>query len=311
MKVIDARWETEEERKSRLAFQNSKEKKANSIKWCAENEKYLIDEYQKFYDEYPKKLYEEKVNKIKLQNKKIKEYNDNIQHIIELVDQNNKPICKCENGYLRKFINRNDGHEFIGCSNWQDKNVSHTFIHFRPYIDENPSKEIDYSTKYLNVFKDLTPDIPDYVMLSIIFETLKINNMPFLCDIDKFQFTKAVNSSNLSALQENLILPKLQLKFKNVYYQKGIRVFDGKEWKTRIPDYICFNDLDYIIVYDAKKSINNIDEQQLNIYVSAVKILALKKTQSTEVVGRFIIAETKGLTESELIENNCLSVPMI
>lgn len=309
MRIIDARWETDQERNYRLNKQNSKEKKANSIKWCTENEKYLLDEYMKFYQEYPKKLYDEKISLIENRNKYNKEHNENLDNLFKMINNGQNPPCDCGNGYLRKFKNSYDGHEFIGCSNWHNKEIKHTNTYYKDICDEQPI--IDIGPMYLNKFKEITSNIPDNVMLSIIFETLKINNMPFLCDIDKFQFTKAVNSSNLSALQETLILPKLQSKFKKVHYQKGIMVFDGLKWKTKIPDYICFNELDYIIVYDAKKSINNLNEEQLDTYVSAVKILALKKTQSTEVVGRFIIAETQGMSDSELIEKNCLSVPMI
>lgn len=303
MEVLDARWETDQERSSRIKSYTNVNKRERSDRWCIENSDFIIESYKEFYIQYPLFLKSEQEIKNKA------EYDKAIRHTqifnaIKQGDTSHKCLC----GGVLKYIDWHEG-GFIGCTNYKQP-VTHTKVYYHPYpacLLTTEPREI--GKKHLNEFR-LEYDIPDYVMTSSIFMILQTFEVPLLCHLNFYDFQNGVNSSRESKRQEQMLLFKLKPKFQIVHYQKGIKFTkDGSKWSVAIPDYICYNKHEPLIkVYDCKKAVRNIDDVQLDKYTSLIDFLLKKKGSADwKVEGHFLIFDPEEYSDDQLLKYNCIS----
>jgi hypothetical protein len=298
MKIIDAKWETPEESNRRISFFKTFNRKEESIKWCNEHYKELIEWHNEFSIAYPKMLYEKELEQ---REQRIIDVNNN-NAIFEKIKNGEKYHCIC-GGKVRYIPSYN----FCGCDNYRDKSYSHTTYNIMHYCVDTPIV-IEIGKNYLNHFKK---KYAISAMSSIVYKTLKAHGVQMLNDeIDEQYFNTVRNSSFESKTEEAMILSILKDKFDKVCYQQGIKISDGKKWSTIIPDYICIND-DSIQVFDAKKSISGLDRIQLATYHYAIEVIAKKSNMPQEVKSYTIIYEPQEFSDSELLLKDCYNISML
>ena len=308
MKIIDARWETPEEKQNRLNYfkEKNSQKDQASLIYCTNNLNKIISDYEIFKNNYMDaklKEQEDYFNKqVDYKNARIKEAK-HIEEVIQNVQAGQSYLCQC-GGKLRYIENYN----FVGCINYKDNSKKHTSINYPnwEYINNlNPKKyDIEYSTMHLSLFRDQF-DIPPFVKVSILHNFLKANNVKILGDLD-IDFYKARNSSLNSSNEEKIILQILKNKFKQVYHQQGIKYKTNLDFyhKVKIPDYIAIND-DSIYLFEAKKTIGNIDTAQLYLYELLLKHMLGNKNIDKIVKCYFIIFDPEFNQE---MYNDCLTI---
>lgn len=303
MEILDARWETDHERDIRIKSYTNINRRELSDRWCIVNADFIIDSYKEFYIKYPAFIKSEQEVKNKADYDKAVRHTQ-IFNAIKDGDASHKCLC----GGTLRYINWHDG-GFIGCSNYKQP-VTHTKVYYHPYPASLLATEPrEIGKKHLNEFRS-EYDMPDFVMTSSIFMILQTFKVPLLCHLNFYDFQNGVNSSRESKRQEQMLLFKLKPRFEKVHYQMGIKYTkDGAKWNVAIPDYICYNKSEPVMkVYDCKKAVRNIDEDQLNKYTSLVDFL-LKKKGSTHwrTEGQFIIFNPENYTDEELLKYNCIS----
>lgn len=298
MKIIDARWETPQEKQKRESFYTFDNKKA-SIDWCAENYQKLIAWHEEFRHYYPHKLREKEIQKREDRALKVQENNAVFEDI-----KNNRQThyCIC-GGKLRYITNYN----FCGCENYKNKATDHRTVNLQGFDSDIPI-QITIPKMYLTEFKRKYK-IPQ-IMTSIIYKTLVSHGIELLCEIDPESYNTGRNSLVNSKDEERLILPILQSKFQKVYHQTGIYIYDGIKWKLRIPDYICMDD-ERVIIFDAKKSLSNINTKQLAEYHEGVAIIAQKSGMVQTVHSYFIIFNQEDNTNEVLVNHKCFNLSML
>lgn len=309
MKIIDVRWETPEEKQKRINYYSEKnaQKDEASLIYCTNNLNKIISDYEIFKTNY-------KESKLKEQedyyNKSLESYNNKIENAkkTELIIQNIQAgelyLCKC-GGKLRYIDNFN----FVGCVNYKDKSKEHNTINFPNWSiinDYKPKKyEIEYSKKHLELFRNQF-NIPDFVKLSILYNFLKSNNVEILGDLSLDFYNNSRNSNLNSNNEEKIILQILKNKFKKVYHQQGIKFKTNLDfgYKTKVPDFIAVND-DCIYLFEAKKSISNIDSSQLFLYNLLLQHILDNKKQHKNIKCYFIIFDPNFNQEHY---KNCLTI---
>ena len=294
MEIIDARWETTEERDRRVVFFDATNRKDNSFEWINNNYQKMILDYKEFCKNYL----------IELHLKRIESYE---QNVID-VNENNKTLDEIKNGVIKYckcggIINFIESHNFAGCENYRNKSIRHDYYNYKQYFQRNEDTII-VGKNYLNEFKKRYK-IP--AMVSHIFKTLKTHGCTILNEeLTEEYYNTAKNNSFESKSQEAIVKGILQNKFKKVYFQQAIKIFDGKIWTTKIPDYICINDHS-IYVFDAKLKVTGINEMQLALYHEAIKIIAKKSNIDKPVKSFFIIYEPNEYSEEKMISLKCFN----
>lgn len=308
MKIITARWETTQEKLERIKYFKSKAdlKTESSLIYCSNNLEKLSNDYNKFKDEYLIEL-ENKAEQDYIdsfnRNNELKIYSKKCEDILNEIRNGITHKCVC--GSKLRFI---ETYNFAGCVNFKDKSVKHTSINYPDWNRLNsfiPIKyDIEISKKHLEYFKKRY-NLPDYIKLSILYNALKCNNVTILGDLDINFYNNGRNSALNSKNEEELLNRILNEKFKNINYQQGIKYkLDSDHiFKTKIPDYICIND-NYIYVFDAKKSIENIDYSQLDLYHNLVGFIAKDKNINKQIKSYFIIFDPN----FDSNDNRCLTV---
>jgi ssDNA-binding Zn-finger/Zn-ribbon topoisomerase 1 len=298
MEIIDARWETSEEKEIRFSKFKNVNKKNLSLNWCETNTQYLIDKYNSFINVYIDLLFEKKLTSIQKHNESLESNNE----FIESVKSGETHLCQC--GSKLRYITY---YNFVGCSNYNDLSFKHDTYKVKLKFTEPAKENLEIPKTYLLEFRKYAK-IPDYVQESIIYKTLLMNDCKIIANIDSSKYNIAPIASKDSKIEEGIILNKLKSKYKSVLVQQGIKVYDGFNWFTKIPDYICFSNPQEIFVYDAKKAIRNIDTTQLNIYVDAIRLIS---KDSASVTGYFIIADREDYTNEYLLNYNCFTITML
>lgn len=297
MTIIDARWETPQEKQKRETFHKSFDRKQESIKWCNENVERLIKWHSEFSIEYPDKLKDRELQRREDRAIQIQENN----RVFEEIKSGVEHFCPC-GGKIRYIQSFN----FCGCENYKNKLIYHKTYNLMEYDPETPLN-IEIGKMYLTEFKK---KYRISAMTSIIYKTLKANGVELLCHIEDDYFQVARNASLDSSTEEAIIMETLNSKFSKVYHQQGMVLFDGKKYFTRIPDYICIGD-QFIYVIDAKKALRNIDERQLQEYHDGVQLIGRKAGMRQQVISFFILFDYEGLTNNQLKEANCYNIQML
>lgn len=296
MKIISARFETTEEKQKRLEYLSNKNKlnQDYSISYCSKNSNKIVELYEEFKIKYKSE------KQIEANNKKIMAL-DNAKKselIFNEVKNGIRHICQC-GGFLRYI----DYYNFIGCTNFKNKNIKHDSYNLPNWEELNKR---DYTTeigeKHLDIFKDRYFD--KNIKLSLIYKTLKSNNVKFLSDINENRFNRLTTENRNSNIEEKIIREILTEKFNKINYQQAIKykLENDHNYSLKIPDYIC-QDEKYIYVFEAKKNIINVDYSQLNFYVDLLNFIKLEKNINKEVRSFFIIFEPFNGNI-----NNCLTI---
>lgn len=297
MIIQDARWETPQEKQRRSEFHASFNRKEDSIKWCDENYEKLIKWHNEFSIDYPNKLKEREVQR---RESRIIEINDN-NRIFEEIKNGVAHYCPC-GGQIRYV----QSHDFCGCERWQNKLIFHKSYNLM-YYDPDTPMVIEIGKNYLNEFKRKYA-IP--AMSSIVFKTLRAHGVELLCEINEDYFNVGRNASYQSKTEEAMVLEILTKKFPKCVPQQGVKIFDGKKWHLRIPDYICMGN-EVIYVFDAKLAMRNTNDAQLKEYHVAVEIIAEKQKMPQRVASYFILYDTEDYSQGELERSRCFSIPML
>lgn len=297
MPIIDARWETPQEKQKRESFHQSFDRKAESIKWCNDNADKLIQWHEEFAIQYPDKLKERELQK---REDRVLYIQDN-NRVFNEVKTGTEHYCPC-GGKIRYIA----AYNFCGCENYKNKAVTHKSYNLMEY-DKDVPLNIEIGKIYLTEFKKRYK-IP--AMTSIVYKTLISNGVSLLCHIDEDFFQTARNAKAESSTEEAMIMETLQSKFSKVYHHQGMVLFDGKKYFTRIPDYICIGD-EVIYIIEAKKAMRNIDERQLNEYHDGVATIARKAGMRQQVRSFFILFDYEGLTNTQLKDANCINLQML
>lgn len=295
MVIIDARWETPEEKQKRTAFYANWNRKEESIKWCTENAQQLIKWHEEFAIEYPKKLYDKEVD---ARENNIIRVNEN-NKIFEEIKNGIIHYCRC--GGKMRYI---QSYDFCGCENYKNKIIRHDNYNIKTYNPDTPIT-ITIGKSYLTEFKRR---YKISAMASIVYKTLKAHGVKLLNeDLDESFYNSGRNASFESRSEESMILNILEKKFEKCIYQQGIKIYCGRKWHLVIPDYICIND-NFIYVFDAKKSLQNRDEERLLTYHKAVEIIAKKSDIHKGIESAFIIYDAGHYTDDELLAYGCYTV---
>ena len=169
MKIVDAKWETQDEANRRISFFKTFNRKEESIKWCNDHYKELIEWHNQFSIEYPKMLYEKEVQR---KEQRIIDVNNN-NAIFEKIKNGEKHLCIC--GGNVRYI---PSYDFCGCDNYRDKSYTHTTYNMMHYSIDAPIV-IEVGKNYLTQFKK---KYGITAMSSIVYKTLKAHGVQLLND---------------------------------------------------------------------------------------------------------------------------------
>jgi hypothetical protein len=264
-----AKWATKEETDALFDYFKKKNKLKDSFTnyWLSENGNEFLKLHSTFYNDYSIALSNEYQYKY---DKKVREYNNLL-----------KSNCTCK-GNLQ--VVKYDTYEFIGCENYREYGFDHVRV-YKPKMF--PFNEPEISTNYLFKLKTLY-NLPAELKESILYEYLLITNTKPLLDLSS-KYKIATDAKSKSKKREAIIKDILAMKFKKVYHQKAIKIKTDKE-RIKIPDFICFTD-NTCYVIEQKKTIENISDEQLNLYISALQWMANKANTNIVVKGYYILEE--------------------
>jgi ssDNA-binding Zn-finger/Zn-ribbon topoisomerase 1 len=295
MKVLDAHFASNLDRKTFLKWLNKpKETQPNAINYLQNNKQTVIDKYK----EYPKKVmydhrikYDESINNLNFRyNERLKEYERNLKRL-QSIQEGKEVHCLC-GGKLS--IKKSEYGHFVGCSNYLDKSVIHD-NNCLTYLSE-PSKSnlqtftewLDgrtiFSKQYISHFRTFA-DLPKWIKASVLFEWLIGNDQEIYNEeLSREYYQTSRANFAVSKIQENVCKSILCNIFEKVHDQQLLMVkFEGFDfYQYRVPDFICQNDLS-IYVIELKKGIYNINDEQVQEYKDALKIIADKSNLNKTV----------------------------
>ena len=246
----------------------------------------------KLHDEYYEIQNNEFINKITLQYEE-KKFNyeintDKFDRIVESIKNGEKPKCNCQSD----LIYHNTHFELLGCRNYNDTN----FEHFKMYRPEKTRMSLEqrlfeypFEVKK-HYLSDICKSLSIKVKASDLYEFLILNKIKlWRNDITREFFYTARDAQELSRKRENLIYSELQKKYKKIEKQLVIAYQYNYENFIRfaIPDVIVFDNKN-IIIYEQKKSIENISFLQTELYVDLIKEMV---DDSFNVIVKFVIEE--------------------
>jgi ssDNA-binding Zn-finger/Zn-ribbon topoisomerase 1 len=283
-KIENARWATKEEIDKFYNYLSNQKNFKNDItnNWLSTNGAKFIADHKSFYADYLSKINDKKDEYYLV--RKAKYYTD-LQNYERL--KNNLGLCKCR-GNLR--YKKMDTYEFIGCENYKEQGYDHVKV-YPPYEPSPPKYEtiLELSSNYLFNLKQLY-GYPKQLKESILYEYLIMNNIDTYVDLSaKYQMLPDIQRK--SKKRENIIKPILDCLFDSVYFQMHIKIkYEGEKEKLIIPDFICKRG-NKMYVIEQKKSIENIDNGQVNEYMNALKFIAESNKQSFIFETLFIIEQ--------------------
>ena len=283
---------------------NNDHKKTSSSKWCAENIDTLIKWHKEYKDIFLRQKYEKYVKGFDAARAMMEKQNEVFNKIV------NGDIVKCICGAnLRLVTNFN----FIGCSDWTNKSVVHskniscpsqssdvmTYVEFLkdPY-------NTDFGKMYLNGFRSYYEI--NKIMASVVFEFLfTINKEVCYCpELTASYFQGAVHSKDRANVEETVIKPILEQKFKKVVEQCHIKYStDVIREQVSIPDFVCSND-SLIVVFDVKKDIGQGDLKKLNFYQDLVEFIRRKQEADSGLPPKKISSYTILYSEVDDAQSN-------
>jgi hypothetical protein len=263
--------------------------------------KATLDQLQKISDLIIKvhnSYYEEKlnefINKVTLQedeqNLKFKTNSDKFNRMVETIISGVKPTLKCN--CMGDLIYINSTYQMIGCTNYRDVNFDH-FKMYKPqqynseWTLEKKIEEFQVSKHYLS---DICKALSIKVKASDLYEFLILNKIKLHReDINREFFYTARNAQELSRKREDLIYSELSKKYDRLEKQLVIAYQYSYENFIRfaIPDVIVFDNKN-IIIYEQKKSIENINLLQTELYVDLIKQMV---DDSYTVIVKYVIEE--------------------
>lgn len=287
MNITNVRWESTKSLNYKINYRKEKQKSNNefSINYCSENIKQLIDWYENFEFLYQEQKYIEACKN--LQQRKINAINT--EKIINDVINGKNHLCTC--GSKLRYI---ENYNFVGCTNYKNKSIKHDSYNYPNWELINSNNNINtedfkLTGDHLSNYK-LFFNIPKEVKTSVIFKFLKANNVKFHVEINESKFNLLPQEKRNSSNEELIIKNILEQKYKKVNYQSGIeyQLDNIEKWNSCIPDFICQNDTE-IVVFEVKKSIENVYYNQLDLYHNLIDILKTKSNINKVVKSYFII----------------------
>jgi hypothetical protein len=298
MKVIDAYFGSNLDRKrwSKL-INRPNETQPQAIAYLQRNQadilfkyreypKYIIDKYQKKYDAYLLQRHTYREESLLRYQEKRRKLND--------LQRGHKVECIC-GGNLR-IIKGEYGH-FVGCSNYQNKEVKHDNAALTYLPDEFNEPEIPnfkdwlkgktpYTKQYLSDFRKWA-GMPKWIKASVLFEWLKgLNQEIYNEELSREFYQTSRANFAVAKIQEGICKEFLSKRFDKVFEQQLLMIkFEGFDYyQYKLPDFICINEKS-IWVIELKKSTVNVNNEQLQEYCDALQIIADKKKQEKAVKG--------------------------
>jgi hypothetical protein len=296
------RWSTKEEIDQLKKWFN-RNNSDDGLTWLSKNRDKVLKDHEKFINDY----YNEQLN-IKVENynefvSKIINHNETIDKITNDLKLGKKHQCICK-GNLR-LVAYNGGH-FIGCDNYLEK-VQHSSFYYKKLPEEtifdNESffENFEYPKQYLSMIKKRY-NYPGYVKASNMFEFFKLNEVTLANDLKEEMFYKIATTSKKSKDREKIVKTLLEKLFDRVGHQVHITYKEvGQKQKIKIPDFICKKE-DRFYIFEQKKSIDNCDYMQLDLYIELLKIIL--KTEN--INGYFIIEEDS--IENDFLPYDCFTI---
>jgi hypothetical protein len=296
MKVIDAYFGTAEDRKNwAKIIEKPKQNDQQALSYLQKNTNEVLFKYR----EYPKKVLNDCKAKYELQlfqhqdskYKKLVEYQMQRKKLDE-IKSGKDVFCSC--GGIAQIVNGHFG-EFVSCSNWKNQNLMHdvkqlTYLtdefqyrEFQPF-DEWLMNQTPFTKQYISHFRKWA-EIPSFVKASVLFEWLVgMEQEIYNKELEREFYQTSASIAKIAKIQEGILKGFLQKKFDKVFDQQLLMVkFEGFDYyQYRLPDFICLNDTD-VWVIELKKSFANRNEEQLQEYQDALKVIAQKSNLTKEV----------------------------
>lgn len=272
------------------------EKKQLSANYCAENIEDLIKKHKDYYDIHLDNAYNKYVSSTKEWQNKILENN----LIYEEVKSNAvEHFCNC--GAKLRYINNFD---FVGCSDYSNKENLHVNINFRNYIEIDDFYEYkanyEFSNSYINDFKRYYNI--EFVMSSVIYEFLFTiyKQQCYSENLNYNTYQTGVKSSSESKKQELILKSILNTKFDKVKEQVHFSLYIDGKYSVRVLDFICSKD-DTVYIIELKKHSGLFDYLKLDLYKKILQEYLKIKNNNRYVKTYTIIYEGDG-------DDNCLTI---
>lgn len=304
--IIFARWATDDEVKNLYGFFKQKNQQKNSFtnNWLAKNGKHFLELHDNFEVDFYNVKYQN--YRTQLQQSNIRKINDGIRYNQIRQGKNNE--CQC--GGVLKIVDL--GHtEFVGCSNYRNKNVDHTKVYnykpveipdFFEWFEMMSKYESIISSSYINDIKRIN-NLPKELKVSLLVEYLLMNNVELLHPKTSEIVKILPDIGSTSKKRENIILPILNSIFPTVAYQKVIYYkLKGEKPKYKIIDFLCHNKKE-IFLFEQKKSPDDASIEQIYFYERLINYI----TKSYKI-NKYFIFETMSEGIEYLEDVKCLTI---
>jgi hypothetical protein len=276
-----ARFATKQEVTSFWDFVNKKRKQKDSFtnKWLSDNGDNFIKLHRTFLNDW---FRFKKAEHDLRYSERIKDY-----------DREKKRKCICM-GNLKE-VDMGD-YQFIGCENWRERGYDHTRIYKPKYTEFVPN---DLSTRYLGNLKSLY-NLPKELKESNLYEYLIMMDVEPYINLDS-TYKIGKDAANKSKKREAINKDILRTKFEKIYHQKGLKIKykDGKE-VLRFIDFIVMHK-DNCILFEQKKTVDNINPDQINEYTNAIKWIINSSNLNYKVVHYFLIEQGEHDLEKNIL----------
>jgi len=317
--IIFARWATKEEKEKLDNFfiekNHVKDKFTND--WLSKNGNSFLEMHDNYDDDFFNKRYNEEIQRLRDLN--LKYINENIQYF--KIKSGEKILCQC-GGFL-KIVNFN-GSEFVGCSNYRNKDVNHSGVYQRQLKDlpslfewkekyirtKEEYKDNIFSSNYINEIKQIN-SLPSELKMSILLEFILMNGRQLYNEQAIEHVSKVVKTKTTSKKRENIIDPILKSIFIKAEAQKAIyfKLKDDKRPRMKFPDFIA-TDGKAIYLFEQKKSQDDADIYQINLYERLINYITrdypIHKFFIFEEAGdKIFIEDVKCLTITNLKDEFC------
>lgn len=252
----------------------------------------IIELHEKYY--HDKLSYH--ISKTKQRHdQRMQNYIDKVNHFIEKRDYINSGVkpslqCECKGNLTYSDF---ETYKMIGCDNYRDKNFEHYKLYF-PNKYDNEDFNFDLCIERFEVSKlylsDIIKQLPFKCRASDLYEFLTLNNIKLHReDITRDYFTTAKKCNELSNKREQIILGQLQKKYKKIerHILIAYQLNSEKFIRFVVPDIIAFDNKD-IIIFEQKKSIDNVNLNQTDLYVELIKEMV---NETYNVLVKYIIEE--------------------
>jgi hypothetical protein len=252
-------------RNKRIEKSNTK----SDLYWLQSNSDKVIELHRKTYDIQLSNFISKQKESYEVSGIKYKLKLDEFNGILKKIDIYPKPKCNCQGNLI--YIDR---FNLISCDNYKDINFNH-FKMYKPvsyntFELEKCVEDFEISKNYLSL---ITRQLPVKIKASDLYEFLILNNVKLhRDDIDRDYFQVGKVNGDISRKREDLINAILSGRFEKVWKQLPITYQNSNENFIRfaIPDFIVTNN-GRVHLFEQKKTIDNLDLSQIDLYVSLLK----------------------------------------